>query len=157
MTVSLRPSIESDLEVFFLNQTDEEANQMAAFTPEDPSDKEAYFTKWTRLMKDDSIHMQTIIQNEKVVGCVVKFEIEGDAEITYATTKEYWNQGITTEAVKQFLQLEKARPLHGRVAFDNIGSQRILEKAGFEKNRKEKGYANARGKEIEEYVYILNH
>lgn len=156
MTVSLRPSIESDLEVFFINQADEEANQMAAFTSENPLDKEAYFTKWKRLMNDDSIHMQTIILDEMVVGCVVKFVIEGDAEITYATAKEYWNQGITTQAVKQFLQLEKARPLHGRVAYDNIGSQRILEKAGFEKDRKEKGYANARGKEIEEFVYILN-
>ena len=34
MNISIRKSIESDLEVFFHNQADEEANYMAAFTSE---------------------------------------------------------------------------------------------------------------------------
>ena len=156
MELSLRNSRESDLEVFFINQTDEEANHMAAFTPKDPNNREAYMTKWRRLLQDDSIKMQTILQGGQVIGGVVKFVMEGDAEITYAISKEYWGQGLTTKAVKLFLDKEKTRPIYGRTAYDNIGSQRILEKTGFERIAKEMGFANARGTEIEEFIYKLD-
>lgn len=155
MNPSLRPSIESDLITFFHNQTDEEANYMAAFTPKNPNDQEAYLNKWKKLMHHDSIHMQTIVVGEQVIGCVVKFVMEGDAEITYAISKAYWGKGLTTKAVQQFLEQETTRPIFGRVAYDNFASQRILEKAGFKRIGKEKGFANARGKEIEEFIYKL--
>lgn len=155
MDISLRPSIESDLEVFFINQSDEEANYLAAFTAKDPNDKEAYLNKWKRLLKEETINMQTILVKNEVVGCVVKFVMEGEAEITYAISKEYWGKGLTTKAVKSFLGIEKMRPIYGRVAYDNFGSQRVLEKTGFEKIGKDKGFANARGKEIEEFIYKL--
>ncbi|MCG8329724.1 MAG: GNAT family N-acetyltransferase [Chitinophagales bacterium] len=155
MDISLRPSIESDLEVFFVNQSDEEANYLAAFTAKDPNDKEAYLNKWKRLLKEETINMQTILVENEVVGCVVKFVMEGEAEITYAIGKEYWGKGLTTKAVEDFLDIEKTRPIYGRVAYDNFGSQRVLEKTGFEKIGKDKGFANARGKEIEEFIYKL--
>ena len=155
MNVSLRKSTEEDLLVFFENQTDERANYMAAFTPKNPHDKAAYISKWTRLMNDDSVNIQTIVVDEKVIGCVVKFVIEGDAEITYAVSNEYWGKGITSTAVEQFLAIEKTRPIFGRTAFDNFGSQRVLEKTGFKRIGKDVGFANARGKEIEEFIYRL--
>jgi len=37
MNIQLRPSVESDIEIFFNNQLDEEANYMADFTPKDPT------------------------------------------------------------------------------------------------------------------------
>jgi RimJ/RimL family protein N-acetyltransferase len=43
--------------------------------------------------------------------------------------------------------------LYGRTAFDNIGSQRVLEKCGFVKVGTDTGYANARQANIEEYIY----
>ncbi len=156
MNISLRKSITSDLEVFFLNQTDSEANFMAAFTSENPNDKEAYMEKWNRLMKDDTVHMQSILLGDKIIGCVIKFMMFGEAEITYAVSKEYWGKGMTSLALGQFLEIEKTRPIHGRVAFDNIGSQRVMEKNGFIKIGKDKGFANARGKEIEEFIYRLD-
>ena len=66
MDLSLRHSKQSDLEVFFLNQIDEEANYMAAFTPKNPHDKEAYMAKWNKLLKDDTINMQTILIDDAV-------------------------------------------------------------------------------------------
>lgn len=155
MEITIRKSIESDLEIFFHNQTDELANHMAAFTPKNPNDKEAYLNKWRKLMEDNSINMQSILMGDEVVGCVVKFVIGGDAEITYAISKQHWGKGFTTIAVKKFLKNEQTRPIFGRVAYDNFGSQRILEKVGFEKMGKDKGFANARGKEIVEIIYKL--
>lgn len=61
MEFLLRATVASDLEVFFLNQLDEESNQMAAFVSADPSDKKAYIDKWTKLLSDETIHIKTII------------------------------------------------------------------------------------------------
>ena len=107
-------------------------------------------------MHDDQINMQTILANNRVIGCVVKFVMEGDAEITYAIEKSFWGQGVATQALKKFLTIESTRPIFGRVAFDNYGSQRVLEKAGFEKIGEDKWYANAREKEIVEFIYRLS-
>lgn len=156
MNFTLRPPIESDLDVFFANQLDEEANFMAAFTPENRQDKEAYFVKWKRLWKDESVHFKTIASGETVLGLVSKFVMHGDNELTYAIGKEFWGNGIASRALQEFLLLELARPIYGRVAFDNIASARVLEKAGFVKIGKDKGFANARGMEIEEFIYRLD-
>lgn len=157
MNLYLRKSVESDLEVFFIYQLDEEANYMAAFTPADPADKNAYIERWRKLLKDNTINMQTIICNDKIVGSIGKYEMEGDAEITYWIGKEVWGKGIATAALKAFLSIEKIRPIYGRAASDNYASRAVLEKCGFEKIGTDKGFANARGKEIEEIIYRLDY
>ena len=156
MKIELRPSIESDLEHFFNHQADEDAIHMAAFTAQDPQDKEAYLSKWKKLLHKDGIHMQTIITGDAIVGCVVKFEMEGEAHITYAIAKAHWGKGIASQALSAFIQLEDTRPLWGWVAFDNIGSQRVLERAGFKRVGEETSFANARNTEIVEYIYKLD-
>ncbi len=156
MKISLRKSIKSDLELFYQNQADEEANFMAAFTSKNPFDKDAYIKKWTRLMTVNSVHMQSILLDGLLVGCVVKFVMGGDADITYALNKKHWGKGITSEAVKLFLDIETTRPLFGRVANDNNRSRKILEKAGFMKIGTNTDFANARGMEIEEYIYRID-
>ena len=45
------------------------------------------------------------------------------------------------------------RPLFARVAYDNYGSQKVLEKCGFKTIGKDTGFANARKMEIEEFIY----
>ena len=153
--LSLRPTLESDLETFFTFQLEEEANFMAAFTPVDPKNKAAYMEKWKRLLKDPTINIRTIIYNDEIAGSVSKYEIEGDAEITYWIGKKFWRKGIASNALKAFLEIEKARPIWGRVAFDNFGSKRVLEKNGFVQIGEDKGFANARGMEIEEFIFQL--
>ena len=155
MEVLLRNTTESDIEIFFKNQLDEEANYMAAFTPKDPTDKEAYVSKWTRLLKDPTINMKTILADGEIAGTVLKFEIDGKAEITYALGKQFWGKGIATKALQAFLPLEEKRPIFGVTAFDNYGSIKILEKCGFERIGTDRGFANARGKEIEEIIFRL--
>lgn len=152
-TLELRPTIESDLETLFQIQLDKEAQFMAAFTPQNPSDKEAYLAKWRNLLNDITVNVHSIIVNENIIGSIAKFEMEGNAEITYWIDKLYWGKGVSTLALNRFLTIEKVRPLFGRVAFDNIGSQKVLLKCGFVKIGTDKYFANARGKEIEEFVY----
>ena len=99
--------------------------------------------------------MQTILVGEIIAGSIAKFEIEGDAEITYWIDKNFWGKGIATTALQQLLAIENKRPIFGRVAFDNFGSQRVLVKCGFVKTGTDKGFANARQGEIEEFIYEL--
>ncbi|MFN8302429.1 MAG: GNAT family N-acetyltransferase [Saprospiraceae bacterium] len=90
-----------------------------------------------------------------LLGSIAKFVLEGDTEITYWIDRNYWGRGIATKALEMFLSIETARPILGRVAFDNFGSQRVLEKCGFVKIGSDKGFANARQMEIEEFIYKL--
>jgi RimJ/RimL family protein N-acetyltransferase len=153
--VSLRPTNQADLATLFLFQLDPRAAYLAAFLPKDFTNKAAYLKKFTRFLRDPTIHMQTILVAGAIAGSIAKFELAGKAELTYWLDRGCWGKGIATAALTQFLTLEPTRPLIGRVAFDNIGSQRVLEKAGFVKIGKDTGFASARQAEITEFIYQL--
>lgn len=100
--------------------------------------------------------MQTIKVDNNIVGSLSKFIMEGDAEITYWIDRKFWGQGIASTALNEFLKIEEIRPIYGRVAFDNYGSQKVLEKCGFVKIGMDTGFANARQAGIQEYIYKLS-
>lgn len=156
IAITLSETTEEDLNVLFLFQLDEEANYLAAFTSKDPSDKAAYIEKYSKLLDEPTVNNRTIRVNGEIAGSIAKFVRENDAEITYWIDRKFWGQGIATNALKKFLEVEQTRPIYGRVAFDNYGSQRVLEKCGFVKIGKDTGFANARQTEIEEYIYRLS-
>jgi RimJ/RimL family protein N-acetyltransferase len=155
-TITLTETTADDLHLLFEFQLDEEANYLAAFTAKDISDKVAYLEKYTKHLADPTITMRTIKANDEIIGSVAKYMMEGDAEITYGIDKKYWRQGIASTALADFLKIELARPIFGRVAFDNYGSQKVLEKCGFIRIGSDKGFANARQAEIEEFIYKLD-
>ena len=154
--IKLRKTEVDDLELLFKFQLDKESINLAAFTPEDPTDKSAYLSKYTKLLSDPTVNNQTIIIDSIIVGSIAKFEIDGQAEVTYWIDKNFWGKGIATKALEYLLTIENARPIIARVAFDNYGSQKVLEKCGFEKTGKDTGFANARQTEIEEFIYRLD-
>ncbi len=154
-TVSLRPIEPTDLDVFFGHMQDAEAVWMAAFTPEDPSDRAAFDEHWNRIVSDEGVTTRAIVRNGSVVGHIASFEVFGDREITYWIGREVWGRGVATEALRQFLDIEITRPLFARAAADNPGSIRVLEKCGFGRFGDDRGFANARGEEIDEIVMQL--
>lgn len=153
--IALKPTTEADLELLFLMQLDPEANYLAAFTSQSSADREAYLAKYSGFLKDPTINNQTIWVDGEIAGSIAKFEIAGEAEITYWIDRKYWGKGIATAALKKLLALEQARPITGRTAFDNFASQKVLENCGFIKTGTDKGFANARQAEIEEFIYKL--
>lgn len=155
LDLKLRPTVISDLDTLFQFQLDKEGGYLAAFMPKDPTDKSAYLNKYIKLLDNPTVNNQTIILDNIIVGSIAKFVMQGDAEITYWIDKNYWGQGIATKALKDFLSIETTRPIFGRVAFDNFASQKVLEKCGFVKIGSDKGFANARQTEIEEFIYKL--
>lgn len=155
LDIKLRPTEIADLDFLFQFQLDKEGGYLAAFMPKDPTDKTAYLNKYTKLLDDPTVNNQTIILANTIIGSIATFLLEGDREITYWIDKNFWGQGIATKALRQFLFGETTRPIFGRVAFDNFGSQKVLEKSGFVKIGSDRGFANARQEEIEEFIYKL--
>ncbi|SFB95021.1 Protein N-acetyltransferase, RimJ/RimL family [Flexibacter flexilis DSM 6793] len=153
--ITLTPTQKKDLRYFFEFQRDPEACYLAAFTSQDPNNKAAYLEKWEKLLLDPSIQVRTIKVGRAIAGSVGKYESMGEAQITYWLDRKCWGKGIATAALQAFLEIETSRPMYGRVAFDNYGSQRVLEKCGFVKIGTETDFANARQAAIEEYVYQL--
>ena len=154
-SITLTKTEKDDLNAFFQFQLDKEANYLAAFTSKDPNNKTAYIEKYSKFLNDPTINMRTIKVNNEIAGSIAKFIMEGEAGITYWIDKKFWGKGIATTALKKFLTIENTRPIFGRTAFDNFGSQKVLEKCGFIKVGTDKGFANARQKEIEEFIYKL--
>ena len=152
----LRNVVNDDLLIFFEYQLDPEANYMAAFTAKDPTNQEAFIAHWHRNLADETTINQTILFNGHVVGSVSSYEVEGRPEVTYWLGKEYWGKGVATLALTEFLtHHNQTRPIYARVAKDNLGSRRVLEKCGFTIIGESKGFANARGQEIEEFLLEL--
>ena len=153
--IKLKPTEISDLDTLFKFQLDKEGGYLAAFMPKDPTNKSAYINKYTKLLSEPTVNNQTILLDNVIVGSIAKFIMEGNTEITYWIDRKYWGQGIATKALKKLLTIESSRPIFARVAFDNYGSQKVLEKCGFVKIGSDKGFANARQMEIEEFIYKL--
>lgn len=153
--ITLRKTEVSDLDTLFTLQSDEEAGYMAAFVNENWQDKNTYLTKWRKLLADEAVNIRTIILDNKVAGSVLIWQLKGEPQIAYGVGREFWNRGVASSALQQFLAIAPDRPLFGRVAFDNTASIKVLTKCGFKKIGEEQSYAHARKNEIMEMVFVL--
>lgn len=153
--VRLRDITEQDLALFFEQQLDPTANQMAAFTAKDPQDREAYFNSWTKRLGDTSNHKQTILFQGAVAGYLISYDHLGLPTLGAWLGKEFWGKGIATHALSLFVNQLSTRPLYARVAKSNIGSTRVLQKCGFEIIGEDKGFSHFRDEEVEEYILVL--
>ena len=156
-SVHLRDVIENDLPIFFEQQLDPDANYMAAFTARDPTDRNAFMAHWVRILGNETITTKTILFNGQVAGSVASYIDEefGKLEVTYWIGREYWGKGVATMALSTFLDHVPVRPLYGRTAKDNLASLRVMEKCGFTICGEGKGFAHARGQEVEEFILRL--
>ena len=155
--MELRPVLPSDLDVLFEFQLDPEANRMAAFSAADPSDREAYIAKWTRILAESSLPVRAIVVDGEIVGSIFCWTDEtlGIPEVSYWIGRKHWGRGIATQALALLLDEVTERPLLGRAARDNVASLRVLEKCGFRVVGEGRGFANARGEEVDELILEL--
>jgi RimJ/RimL family protein N-acetyltransferase len=153
--VELRDVLESDLAFFWEQQLDEVSNHMAAFTVKDPADREAFDERWHRIFADDTLVKKTILLDGEVVGSISCHRWFGDPEVTYGIDRPHWGKGVATSALIQLLEEVEERPVYARAAADNAGSIRVLEKCGFRLTDHERAFANARGEEIDEAIFVL--
>lgn len=154
--VQLREVEEDDLEVFFANERDPAGRFMAAFTSENPDDREAFAAHWAKIRADAGILIRTILYEGQIAGSVLSHSWFGEPEVSYWIGREFWGKGIATAALRAFLELQTTRPLYARVVHDNVGSIRVLEKCGFVQTGRDEGYAASRGAVVKEFVFQLD-
>jgi RimJ/RimL family protein N-acetyltransferase len=155
MRCALREVRDEDLAVLFEQWADPVAARMAAFTAPDHMDREAFERRWSRLRVDETVIARVIVVGGEVAGSIGSWGGPDEREVTYWIGRSYWGKGIATGALDAFLAVERSRPLHARVAYDNVASRRVLEKCGFRVIATERGFAEARSAEIEEFVLRL--
>ena len=154
--ITLREVESSDLEIFYEQQHDPVAIRMAAFVGADRRDKAVFAAHWEKILSSSQNTNRTIVAEGRVVGHIACYPNGENLEVTYWLGREFWGQGIATQALKRMLHLVVARPLSARAATDNIGSIRVLQKCGFKIIGKDKGFANGRGEDTEEFVLRLD-
>lgn len=127
--VQLRAVIESDLAVLFEQQREAEACRMAAFPPRE---REAFFVHWrNKILADDSVPAFTIDVAGDIAGYVLSWKAGDRRLVGFWLGQAFWNRGIATSAVSDYLRVVTVRPLYAQVAQQNIASIRVLEKCGF--------------------------
>ncbi len=156
MELILREIRDEDLPVLFEQWADPVAAQMAAFTPPDHMERDAFERRWSRLRADETVLNRVVVVGEDVAGTIGSWGDAGDREVTYWIGRFFWGKGIATAALEAFLAVDRSRPLRARVASDNVGSRRVLEKCGFRVIATDRGFAEARSAEIEELVLCLD-
>lgn len=96
MHIALREVHDSDLPVFFRQMNDPEALRMAAFTPKDPADWDAFTAHWTKIRASRDV-VRTILGDGDVVGSTAVYGEPGEREVTYWVDRAYWGQGVATD------------------------------------------------------------
>jgi RimJ/RimL family protein N-acetyltransferase len=128
--VRLREVIDSDLPIFYEQQLDPEATAMAAFPSKE---RDPFMAHWAKNLQNPLNIHRTILFGDEVAGYLVSWLQDGERELGYWLGKAYWGKGIATQALIQFLDVVTDRPMHAFVVKHNLGSIRVLEKAGFQR------------------------
>lgn len=153
--IALRSVEDSDLDALFDQMREPESVWMAAFTADDPDDRAAFDTHMARVRSSPDITLRAVTRDGLLVGSVASFVSDGQPEVTYWIDRAAWGAGIATRALALLLELVPARPISARVASDNAGSMRVLQKSGFTIIGTEISFAPARQAEIEETILRL--
>jgi RimJ/RimL family protein N-acetyltransferase len=154
--ISLRPVEDRDVEVIFEMMRDPLAVDMAAFTAADPDDRAAFDAHIEKLCRSTEICFFAIAMDGDCVGTAATFPADDDREVTYWVARDFWGQGIASQALGLLLDREKIRPLTARAASSNERSIAVLKRSGFVETGREFSYAEAPGGDIEETVFTLS-
>lgn len=149
MQICLREVQDDDLAAFWEQVTDPQVQQMAAVTRSYHYDRGEFDRFWATVRSDPAVIVRTVLADGVVAGHAAAFGPPSEREVTYVVGRRFWGQGVATAALAQLIELERTRPLHADAAADNAGSIRVLEKCGFAVTGRHRGFARARGEEID--------
>ncbi len=127
---TLREVTDDDLEIFFEQQREPEANRMAAFPARE---RDAFMKHWrTNVLVTATTIVRTIVERGAVAGNIESWEHDGRRFVGYWLGSAFWGRGLASAALREFVAFhDKTRPLFAWVALHNPASMRVLEKCGF--------------------------
>ncbi|XP_062006791.1 uncharacterized protein LOC133723936 [Rosa rugosa] len=158
-SITLRPFRLSDVEDLMTYAGDEQVTLNLRWKT--LTTKEEAFT----FLKDVCIPhpwRRSICIDDRSIGFISVFPWSGDeshkADMGYGIAPKYWGQGIVTEVVKTavplvFRDLPHLLRLQAFAYSENKASQRVLEKAGFQREGLLRKYEYIKGEIIDMVVY----
>lgn len=153
--ISLRPLDLSDIDDFMVWATDEKVTTFCSWEPYTSKDDGINYIKNTA---SKFLWCRAISLNNRAIGSISISSCPGrdncganSAELGYVLGSKYWGKGIATQVVKQvaeiaFVDLPHLERLEALVDVENVGSQRVLEKAGFQREGVLRKYLVLKGK-----------
>jgi RimJ/RimL family protein N-acetyltransferase len=132
MSVRLRPVEAGDIEVFFAQQSDPEAQRQASFPARE---RQAFVEHWEkRVLGDPTSRARAITVDGVVAGNIVAWWQDGRRLVGFWMGREFWGRGLGTRALSEFLGAgqEETRPLYAEAAVHNVPSIRALKRCGFD-------------------------
>ena len=162
--ISLRPLDLSDLVDFMVWATDEKVAKFCSWNPY--TDKEDGI-KFINNIPSNFLWYRAICLNNQAIGAISLCSRAGSdkcraksAELGYVLGSKYWGKGIVTKAVELvvkiiFDELPYLERIEALVDVENVGSQRVLEKAGFQKEGLLRKYLFTKGKSRDMVIYSL--
>lgn len=153
--VRLRVFRDADLDQLFEFERDPHAVAMAAFTRANPSDRAAFDEHYQRIRNEPEATLLAIEVDGAFAGTIASFTREDEREVSYWIDPSRWGRGLASAALEAFLHVEVTRPLFARVAEHNVGSAKVLTRAGFVRVDSETSYADGVGRDVVEHIYRL--
>ncbi|XP_043710761.1 uncharacterized N-acetyltransferase p20-like [Telopea speciosissima] len=161
--ISLRPLQLSDLDDFMVWASDDRVSRFCTWNTYTSREAALNYIKETVIPHP---WYRAICLKNRVVGAIsVNKPRSGDddscrGELGYALAAKYWGRGIATRAVKLVVSsIFKDWPhlvrLEALVDVENIGSQRVLEKVGFQKEGVLRKYLIVKGRILDLVIYSL--
>jgi RimJ/RimL family protein N-acetyltransferase len=128
VTVELREIREADVPILFAQQSDPEANAMAAFPARD---EPAFREHLARVLADPANIIRAVVSGDAVVGQIGSWDDDGARNVGYWIGREHWGNGYATAALRRLITIDTTRPLWAHIADHNVGSKRVVERCGF--------------------------
>lgn len=159
--INLRPLDLSDIDDYMVWAADDKVTQFCSW--ESHTSKEVAM----KYMVDFIIPhpwFRAICIDDRPIGAISVTRKGGSGscrgEIGYVLGSKYWGKGIAARAVKMvaaeiFFDWPNLERLEGLVDVDNIGSQKVLEKAGFQREGVFRKYFIQKGRARDAVVFSL--
>jgi len=162
--ITLRPFRLSDLDDLLVWRTDEKVAKFCSWEPYTSKEQGISFIE---NIPNKFLWCKAICLHDCAIGRVsLKSRTPRDksrnktAELGYVLASKYWGKGIVTYVVKQvvkvaFNELSHLERVEAFVDVENVGSQRVLEKAGFQKEGTLRKYLVMKGKSRDMIIFSV--
>ncbi|XP_021290353.1 uncharacterized protein LOC110421174 [Herrania umbratica] len=159
--LSLRLLDPSDIDDFMVWATDEKVARFCTWEPYTNKEDGLNFIRNTVLPHP---WFRAICLDNRPIGAISVTANSGKdkcrGELGYVLASKYWGKGIATRAVKMvaktiFVEWPHLQRLEALVDVENVGSQRVLEKAGFQKEGVLRKYFILKGRVRDRVMFSL--
>ncbi|GMN46723.1 hypothetical protein TIFTF001_015898 [Ficus carica] len=159
--ITLRPLDLSDIDDFMVWATDEKVARFCTWEPYTSIEEGINFIKEKVIPHP---WFRAICLGDKPIGAISVIANSGNdrcrGELGYVLGSRYWGKGIATQAVKMvagtiFKEWPHLERLEALVDVENGGSQRVLEKAGFQREGVLRKYVVLKGKTRDMVIFSL--